>query len=334
VGGVLVGYSESFRNGEGNFFAIEGDEYDTAYFDKGPKFRHYKPKTAIVSSLEFDHADIFTSIEDVEAAFKKLITIVPEDGHLIAWAGATRAVRLINESGIAQKVTLFDTKPGDDVRLWMKQCETTPDGLVFEAVRDGVSLGEMTVPMWGEFSARNVLAAIAAIESADLSAEALKAGLASFQGVKRRMEVIGESNGITVVDDFGHHPTAVTLTLAGARKRWPSRRIIALFEPRSATSRRNIFQDAFVEAFSAADHVVIGTHKRLQEIDEAERFSPAAVARKLSDDGVASVAPGDVDAVLAHLSGETRAGDVIIVFSNGDFGGLHGRLVKQIGVPK
>ena len=148
------------------------------------------------------------------------------------------------------------------------------------------------------------------------------------------MEVIGESNGITVVDDFGHRPKAVTLTLAGARKRWPSRRIIALFEPRSATSRRNIFQDAFVEAFSGADHVVIGTHKRLQEIDEAERLSPGAVARKLSDDGVVSVAPGDVDAVLAHLGSEARTGDVIIVFSNGDFGGLHGRLVKQIGAPK
>ncbi|MBT6433249.1 MAG: UDP-N-acetylmuramate dehydrogenase [Deltaproteobacteria bacterium] len=331
VGGVLVGYRESFRSGDGDFFAIEGDEYDTAYFDKGPKFRHYKPKTAIISSLEFDHADIFDSVEDVENAFTQLVTIVPEDGHLVAWAGATRAVRLIQESGVTKKVTLFDTKPGEGVRLWMKHCETTPDGLVFEAVRDGESLGEMTVPMWGEFSARNVLAAIAATEAANLSADQLRAGLASFKGVKRRMEVIGESGGVTVVDDFGHHPTAVTLTLAAARKRWPGRRVTAVFEPRSATSRRNVFQNAFIEAFSGADHVVVGTHVRLAEVDESQRFSPEKVASELTSRGLVAAAPGDVDAVLSYLERETRQGDVIIVFSNGDFGGLHGRLVKQIG---
>ncbi len=331
VGGALVGYRESFRTGEGDFFAIEGDEYDTAYFDKGPKFRHYKPKTAIVSSLEFDHADIFDSVEDVEAAFEKLIAIVPEDGHLIAWAGATRAVRLIKESGKASKVTLFDTEEGEGVRLWMKRYETTPDGLVFEAVRDGVSLGEMTVPMWGEFSARNVLAAIAATESADLSPDALRKGLASFQGVKRRMEVIANTDDFTVVDDFGHHPTAVTLTLAAARKRWPGRRITAVFEPRSATSRRNIFQDAFIEAFSGADHVVIGTHARLAEIEESKRFSPDKVATTLRDRGLDASAPGDVDGILDYFSKAYRKGDVVIIFSNGDFGGLHSKLVQKLG---
>ncbi len=331
VGGALVGYRESFRSGDGDFFAIEGDEYDTAYFDKGPKFRHYKPKTAIVSSLEFDHADIFDSVEDVEAAFEKLISIVPEDGHLIAWAGATRAVRLIQESGKASKVTLFDTEEREGARLWMKRYETTPDGLVFEAVRDGVSLGEMTVPMWGEFSARNVLAAIAATESADLSPEALRKGLASFKGVKRRMEVIANTDDFTVVDDFGHHPTAVTLTLAAARKRWPGRRITAVFEPRSATSRRNIFQDAFIEAFSGADHVVIGTHARLEEIEESKRFSPELVASTLRERGIEAQAPGDVDGILSYFSTAYRKGDVVIIFSNGDFGGLHGKLVQALG---
>ena len=212
----------------------------------------------------------------------------------------------------------------------MKHYETTPDGLVFEAIRDGVSLGEMRVPMWGEFSARNTLAAIAATEAADLSPEALKKGLASFKGVKRRMEVIAETDSYTVVDDFGHHPTAVTLTLAAARKRWPGRRITAVFEPRSATSRRNVFQDAYIEAFSGADHVVVGTHERLAEIDEAQRFSPEQVAKALVDRGLAASAPGDAHSILDYFRSAHRSGDVTIIFSNGDFGGLHGKLVAQL----
>ena len=330
VGGALVDYRESFRNGGGKFFAIEGDGYDTAYFDKGPKFCHYKAQTAIISSLEFDHADIFGAIGDVEAAFRKLIVTVPEHGHLVAWAGAKRAVKLVREHGLAKKITLYDTTPGEGVRLAMKHFETTPSGLAFEAIRDGVSLGEMHVPMWGEFSARNVLAAIAATEAADLSPAQLQAGLASFGGVKRRMEVIGDTSGITVVDDFGHHPTAVQVTLEAARKRWPERRLVALFEPRSATSRRNIFQEAYIESFSGADHVVIGTHNRLEEIPLAERFDAAQVVSALRDLGTSAEAPGDSTEVLAHIAAELQHGDVVLIFSNGDFGGLHGRLVSQI----
>jgi len=330
VGGALMGYAESFRVGKGPYFVIEGDEYDTAYFDKGPKFWHYKAKTAIITSLEYDHADIYPSIEAIENSFKGLIQRVPNDGHCIVWHGATRARRLIREYAQTTQIITYASSVEQDANLYLKDWSSGPEGLTLYPVYQGRELGKMQVPLWGDFSAQNVLAVIGALLSIGLDVEKIRTGLASFQGVKRRLEVRSEIKGITIVDDFAHHPTAVLQTLAAARTRWPKRCLWALFEPRSATSRRNVFQNDYVQAFLSADKIVIAGHERLREIPEAERFNPEQLAYDLVTQGRQAEAIRDVDDIVERVSQTATAGDVVLVFSNGDFGGLHGKLIARL----
>jgi UDP-N-acetylmuramate: L-alanyl-gamma-D-glutamyl-meso-diaminopimelate ligase len=330
VGGALVQYPDSFRSSGGDFFVIEGDEYDTAFFDKGSKFLHYRARTAVITSLEFDHADIFADIGAVERAFAGLVDTVPAEGHLVVWHGATRARRLIAERARTKRVTTYATRPESDANLWLKRYVSGPDGLVFEPMLEGRSLGEMRVGLWGDFSAQNALAVIGALRDAELSPEELATGFASFRGVKRRLEFLGEPAGVTVVDDFAHHPTAVAVTLAAARTRWPGRRLWTLFEPRSATSRRNVFQREYAEAFAGADCVVIGSHERLAEIGAEARFDPALLAKELGERGVAAAAEASPDAIVERVARDAKRGDVVLVFSNGSFGGLHGKLVARL----
>jgi UDP-N-acetylmuramate: L-alanyl-gamma-D-glutamyl-meso-diaminopimelate ligase len=330
VGGALVGYSDSFRAGSGGEFVVEGDEYDTAYFDKGPKFLHYRPRTAIITSIEFDHADIYKDADHVESAFARLVDIVPEDGHLVAWHGAERARKLAEARARARRVTLYARERAPGVDLWLDECRMGPAGLTLKPVLRGESLGEMVVPLWGEINALNALAVVAALHGVGLSPRDIAAGLATFRGVKRRLEVRGEPRGVTVVDDFAHHPTAVRETLAAARTRWPGRRMWAIFEPRSATSRRNVFTEEYVEAFSRADRVVIGSHARLHEIAESERFDPAALAERVADRGVPASALAEVDAIATLVAREAEQGDVVMVMSNGDFGGLHAKILAGL----
>ena len=330
VGGALLNYSESFHVGQGAHFVIEGDEYDTAYFDKGPKFWHYRPRTAVITSLEFDHADIFASIEAVEQAFAGLIERVPQDGHIVVWAGATCALRLLATKAAGRRVSIYATEPLKGAHLWLAQHRSGPQGLDFELVVHGESLGRMQVPLWGEHAAANVLAACACAREAGLSAAQIAAGCATFAGVRRRMEVRGEVGGVVVVDDFAHHPTAVRLTLEAARLRWPQRRLVAAFEPRSATSRRNVFQHAYVDAFLPADWVLIGSHARLGEIAAAQRFDPELLAQQLCARGTPALCVADPLALGDRLVAECRAGDVVMVLSNGDFGGLHAHLLAAL----
>lgn len=327
VGGALVGYADSFRASDGEFFVIEGDEYDTAYFDKRSKFIHYRARTAVITSLEYDHADIFPNIEAIENTFRALIAGVPKDGHLVTWHGATRARRLISESAQTKRVTVYSTHKAPGANLWLRHFESGPEGLHFEAETQDGTLGEMRVPLWGEFSAANVLAVLGALKDANLSPAELAAGFASFQGVRRRMEVRGERRGVTIVDDFAHHPTAVEVTLAAARTRWPGRCIWAIFEPRSATSRRNVFQNEYAKAFTQADKVIIASHARLQEIAAEERFDPERLARELTAAGTQAWCVPQVSDIATKLQNETKSGDVVMVLSNGDFGGLHQKLL-------
>ncbi len=330
IGGAPLGFKESFRHGGGAHFVVEGDEYDTAYFDKGPKFMHYRPKTALITSLEFDHADIYPTIEAVEAAFRGLVGKVPSDGRLVVWHGAERARRLIREHARTHRVTTYSVPEVADADLFMRKFESGPAGLVFEPVFSGRSLGEMQVPLWGDFSGMNVLGAIGTLLEAGLSADEIRHGMQSFAGVKRRLEVRGEPRGITVVDDFGHHPTAVRETLAAARTRWPGRRLWALFEPRSATTRRKVFQSEFVTAFADADCVVVASHERLHEIPAAERFDPELLVRTLAAAGKWARFEPDVDAIARLVGSEAKPHDVVLVFSNGAFGGLHGKLLSAL----
>jgi UDP-N-acetylmuramate: L-alanyl-gamma-D-glutamyl-meso-diaminopimelate ligase len=329
VGGALIDVPESFHHGRGDYFVVEGDEYDTAYFDKGPKFLHYRARTAVITSLEFDHADIFSSVEAVEEAFAKLIDAVPATGHLIVWHGAERVRKLLDAHGSGCRVSLYATTPQADAQAYMRTYASTPAGLQFEPVIGDTSLGPMQVGLWGDMAAANVLAALLAAREAGLDAAALRRGCRSFAGVKRRLEVRGEVDGVCIVDDFAHHPTAVRLTLQAARTRWPTARLWALFEPRSATSRRNYFQAAYVEAFAGADCVVIGSHARLQEVPAAQRFSPEQLAADLQHRGVAATALAEPVDIAAHLKAQARLGDVVLVLSNGDFGGLHNLLLRS-----
>lgn len=330
VGGALVDQPDSFRSADGRFFVIEGDEYDTAYFDKVPKFVHYRPRTAIITSLEFDHADIYDSIETVEAAFARLVELVPSDGHLVIWEGAHRAVRLAKELARC-RVSLYGTERSDATDVWMEEGRTGPEGLRFTVDGEMGRVSDLVVPMWGEHSAQNALAAVTALRAVGVTGEQLARGFRCFAGVKRRLEVLGTPGGVTVVDDFGHHPTAIRLTLEGARQRWPGQRLWAFFEPRSATSRRNIFEEEFGKALSLADVVVVGSHARLAEVPIEERFSPEAVAKKLRDEGRQAHAIENVSDILGHVEENAREGDVLVVFSNGDFGGLHGQLMEVLG---
>lgn len=333
VGGALIGYTDSFRAGTGNVFVVEGDEYDTAYFDKGPKFLHYRAKTAIITSLEFDHADIFADVAAVEDAFAKFVQTVPQDGRVIVWHGASRARRVIAQHAKTESVTVYATSrpPEDDAQLYLESFSSGPAGITFTPVLRGKHLGPMTVPLWGDFSACNALAVIAALEDCGLSTDAMRAGLASFAGVRRRMEIRGIAGGVTVVDDFAHHPTAVRVTLAAARTRWPKKRIWAIFEPRSATSRRNVFQNEYADAFAHADEVIIAGHARLEEIEADKRFDPAALADAITRaKGHGHYIP-EPAAIAQFVAGKARDGDVVMVLSNGDFGGLHKQLIEVLG---
>jgi UDP-N-acetylmuramate: L-alanyl-gamma-D-glutamyl-meso-diaminopimelate ligase len=329
IGGAPVGGGPQAAMGTGPYFVVEGDEYDTAYFDKGPKFLHYRAKTAVITSLEFDHADIFKDVAAIQAAFAALMAQVPEDGTLVVWRGAKLALELIAANRPTGRTLLYDVDPQGDCPLFMRRQTTSSAGLAFEAVLHGQSLGPMQVPLWGAHSALNVLAALGAVADLNLPPNILAQGFQSFRGIRRRMEVVYD-HGITVVDDFGHHPTAVTVTLAAARQRFAGRRLWAVFEPRSATSRRRLFEDAYVQAFGGADHVLVAHHKRLTEIDEAERFSPERVAQKLLQKHVDACALPTPDAIVDHLMGHVLPGDVIIVLSNGDFDGLIPKLTAAL----
>ncbi|MBN1959595.1 MAG: UDP-N-acetylmuramate dehydrogenase [Deltaproteobacteria bacterium] len=329
IGGALIGYPESFRITNSKFFVIEGDEYDTAYFDKGPKFVHYRPRTAIITSLEFDHADIFENIAAVEKAFGRLVQTVPEDGHLIVWHGATRARKQLAYAG-NRHITVYALHQQDGVNLYLKEYIDSPNGLIFTPVFNGVSLGSMNAPLWGEVSVQNVLAAIAATIDAGLNRDELAHGFATFRGVKRRLELLGEPNGIAVVDDFGHHPTAVRMTLNAAKVRWPNRRLWAVFEPRSATARRNVLQHEYVDAFQDADMVVIASHERMNEIPYAQRFNPQLLVQQIQKKGINARAIALVDEIANTIYKEATRGDVIILFSNGSFGGLHIKVLSDL----
>lgn len=331
VGGAMLGYPDSYRFGRGRFFVIEGDEYDTAYFDKGSKFLYYRPQTAVITSLEYDHADIFSDIGAVENAFAGLVRLVPKHGHIVTWLGAERARRIIKKENVGARVSIYSAAPHSDAQLYLESYTSGPEGLHFTPVIDGKRLGPMQVALWGDFSAANVLAALGALRVAELSVEQLQKGFATFRGVKRRLEVIGEPRGVTVVDDFGHHPTAVDVTLAAARTRWPGRRIWALFEPRSATSRRNVFQKEYVQALGKADAVIVGSHERLTEIEQAQRFDPEKLVNELGGVKKQAFFVPEVPKIVQHLQTHAGPGDVIIVFSNGAFGGLHKRLLEALG---
>ncbi len=335
VGGVCGNFDRTARAGTGRYFAVEGDEYDTAFFDKGPKFLHYRPRTAILTSIEFDHADIYRDLDHVKQSFSALVAAMPPDGCLVARWDSDTVAEVAGAAGC--EVRRYG--PGAEWDGRIDEVDTSTGRMHFTVLHEGRSFGQFESIMVGEHNLYNQVAAVAALAREGLTAEQLATGFASFAGIKRRQEVIGEPGGVTVLDDFAHHPTAVRLTLEALRLRFGGRRLWTIFEPRSNTSRRNIFQGAYADAFGAADVVIIAPPQDLERIAPADRMDPDRLVADIRARGVEAYCWGGgpdagANAVATSIAAQVAANcmpeDVVAILSNGGFGGLHGKLLAAL----
>jgi UDP-N-acetylmuramate: L-alanyl-gamma-D-glutamyl-meso-diaminopimelate ligase len=331
IGGVAQNFGSSFRVTDSDYVIIEADEYDTAYFDKGPKFMHYLPELAIVNNIEFDHADIYPDLEAVKLAFRRFMNLVPENGRLIAgWDSPN--VRKVVESFGEKLFTRVETFGTDESAKWQVRNADFGEGLSrFDVFCENQAWGEFQTPLLGEFNLLNCLAVIVAADAWGVSKAKIQQALASFQNVKRRAEVRGEARGVLIIDDFAHHPTAVRETLRALRARYKDRRLIAVFEPRSWSSRLAVFQQDYENAFTAADYVVIAAVFDSQKVTEKGRaLDTGALIDAISrQDKPALALPGS-DQIVAHLVPELRSGDVVAIMSNGGFGGIHEKILSAL----
>jgi UDP-N-acetylmuramate: L-alanyl-gamma-D-glutamyl-meso-diaminopimelate ligase len=325
IGGIPLGFEESFRVGaDGAPFVVEGDEYDTAYFDKGPKFLHYRPRALLATSLEYDHADIYDDVEQIKARFTQLFALVPADGHLVVNAGEPHLVEALQRAEVRGRVETY----GVDGHWQAKDASEDERGVSFDVFAGDESRGRVFVPLSGDHGVLNALGAYAICDGLGLSHDELTAAFAAFDGVKRRMETVGEADSVTVIDDFAHHPTAVATTLAGARRRFGERPLWALFEPRSATSCRRIFQDDYARAFAPADRALFAPPGRT--LDPAEALDVPQLAVDVSERGTPADACASIDEMVERVRDEAPAGAVIVCMSNGAFGGIHARLLDVL----
>jgi len=325
VGGEALNFGGNYTLGKGECFVIEGDEYDTAFFDKGPKFLHYRPQALLLTAVEFDHADIYRDLEHVKEAFRKLIAILPPTAPLVVAADFPHARDVAKRH---RGMTTFGLGAEWEVR----NLRDTGTHTVFDIVHNGTMECGARVQQPGGINARNALGDFIMARALGLTTDEILPGLASFQGVARRQELVGDFRGIALVDDFAHHPTAVAGAIAALRLRYPRRRLWAVFEPRSNTSRRKVFQREYVKAFAAADQVIIGGvfRKETDQVAEADLFSPEQLAADLGGRGIQAHAIADVDTICATLTAEARTGDVILLMSNGSFGGLREKLTAAL----
>ncbi len=328
VGGIARNFGEqgsSYRMGQGRAFVIEGDEYDSAFFDKTAKFLKYLPDIAVITNVEFDHADIYADFDAVALAFRRLVNLVPRGGLLLLGADSPGALAL--KTGAVSRVETFGLAEHVD---WQgHDLEVAGAATRFRVRRGGQPYGEFELPLVGAFNVRNALAAIAIAADAGVGVERIAAALKLFAGVKRRLEVVGTSDGVTIYDDFAHHPTAVAETLAGLRAANPEARIWAVFEPRSASSCRKIFQDDFARAFAGADEVIIARVFR-SKLPDAERLSVSQLVGDLDSCGRPARAADSVDDIIGAIVREHRPGDLVVIMSNGGFGGIHRKLLQAL----
>jgi UDP-N-acetylmuramate: L-alanyl-gamma-D-glutamyl-meso-diaminopimelate ligase len=329
VGGVAANFGKSYGLGGGREFIIEGDEYDSAFFDKGPKFLHYRPDDLIITSLEFDHADIYADLAAIELQFRRLVNLVPRRGRIVGW-GESETVRGVVAKALC-KVETYGFSPGND---WVAgDIEFRDEATHFRVVSGGAERARVRLAMTGRHNVLNSVAAMAVAFGRGISREAVEEALATFRGVARRMQVRGEAAGITVVDDFAHHPTAIRATIEGARERWPGRRIWAAFEPRSNTMRRRVFENDLADALAQADGAVLGAVNRAQLLTDEERLSPERVLARIRAGNRQAEGFASADAIADFLAGETRPGDVVLVLSNGSFDGLCDKLLARLNAP-
>ncbi len=326
VGGLAKNFASNYRVGQGPYVVLEGDEYDTAYFDKTPKFIHFQPKVSILTSVEFDHADIYQDLDKVVAAFHSFLVRMPPDSRVLAWGDAP-LVRQVSQTS-ACLVKFYGLEDGASWRA----ADIAPGkgGLHFTVYREGGEWGRFFTPLLGRHNVLNSLAALAALAQLGFTPEELAPALQSFQGVKRRLETVGEYRGILVLDDFAHHPTAVAATLSAVRQGYPERRLVAVFEPRTNTSRRAIFQESYAQAFDEADLIIVREPPDLWKAPEDDRFSSAQLVADLTAQGKRAFSFPDTVQLLEGLLPLLQAGDLALIMSNGDFDHLIPRLCQAL----
>lgn len=328
VGAVMRNFDSTFRLGDGAHMVIEGDEYDSAYFDKGPKFLHYRPRTAVLTSMEFDHADIYRDFEHVRSAFVRFLDLMPVAGCLVACADHHQVREVIAHHPVASAVQTYGIEPGAD---WRAETYTSsPEGTALTVSHRQQLYGQFRVPLYGPHNVQNVLATIAVAHHLGLTPMQIASGLATYAHIKRRLEVRGTVGDVTVIDDFAHHPTAVQVTLEGVRQAYPGQRIWAVFEPRTATSRRNVFQQEYIQALQGADCVILSDIHRKESLPPMERLSPEAIVEALRDHISGADFYADTGGIIDQLCRDTRPGDVVIVMSNGGFDNIHERLLTAL----
>jgi len=326
IGGVPCNFQQGFKRGTGRHFVVEGDEYDTAFFDKGPKFMHYLPDVAVINNVEFDHADIYRSLDEIKVAFQRFINIIPRNGLLVA--GADDAVAMELAQRALCPVHSFGVAPNATWRA--AEIELGTGGTRFVALYQGRKEGTFHTRLAGLHNVRNALAAIAVCRFLGLEGQTLAEALASYQGVRKRLELRAEVNGIKVYDDFAHHPTAIRETLNGLRALHPGAGIWALYEPRTATARRKVFQKEFAESFDLADHVVVAPVHRPDKVRPEELFSVPQLVADVRARGKDAYHFPDVEAIVAFVVAHVKPGEVVITLSNGDFEGIHDKLKRAL----
>ncbi len=333
IGGIAENFGSSFHLGEGKHFILEGDEYDTAFFDKGPKFLHYFPDSVILTSVEFDHADIYKDLDAVETAFKRLVNLIPRRGRIVAFdgfageaAGSPSLDRCLAKAFCP--VERYGAGPGANWKVTNPRLGPTRTS--WTVLQDGRRWADLEFPLAGEYNVWNATAAAALAVSSGVPKESIAAALKTFKSVKRRLEVKAQVNGITIIDDFAHHPTAIAGTLKALRARYPGARLWAILEPRSNTLRRRVLQADLAHSLAQADEVIVAGVFRLEAVPENERLELPALAAEIERNGRRARLLADADAIVQTAAPEMRSGDVVAILSNGGFGGIYEKLPARL----
>jgi UDP-N-acetylmuramate: L-alanyl-gamma-D-glutamyl-meso-diaminopimelate ligase len=326
IGGIAENFGSSFGLGDGRHFILEGDEYDTAFFDKGPKFLHYFPDATILTSVEFDHADIYKDLDAVETAFKRLVNLVPRRGRIVAFDKGESLERCLQKAFCP--VERFGSTAGAYWRITGLKLET--DRTRWSVLRDGKPWADFEFALAGEYNVWNATAAAALATNCGVPKEAIAKAFQTFKSVKRRLEVKARVNGVTIIDDFAHHPTAIEQTLQALRSRYPGSRLWVVLEPRSNTMRRNVLQDALAHSLALADEVVIANVFKSDAIPAAERLDLERVVAEIRKQGRRARILADADSIVSVIVPELQSGDVVAILSNGGFGGIYEKLPERL----
>jgi UDP-N-acetylmuramate: L-alanyl-gamma-D-glutamyl-meso-diaminopimelate ligase len=334
VGGVAENFGKSYGLGKGSEMILEGDEYETAFWDRGPKFFHYHPDDLIITSLEYDHADIYPDFATYRLAFKRLVNLVPRNGRVVIWGDTEKSGPALREAAAKAFCPVITYGFSSENEWVASEPEFAGDAMRFRITHAGKLFGEFSLTASGRHNVLNALAAVIVAQGRGISVESLRKSLASFRSVRRRLDVKGEYHGILVVDDFAHHPTAVRATIEAARGRWPNRRLWAILEPRSNSMRRKVFQESLPQALALADRVALGGVFRAQQLGDENRLDPETVATGVRSLGREANVISGGEAMAEFLASNAKPNDLLLIMSNGSFDGLCERLLKKLGAPQ